>query len=319
MTEVCLGLDIGGTNSRFGIVDRDGRLLREASLPTGSFARFEDMAAELAEGCRQLLAAEGLQARGVGIGAPNGNYYRGTIEHAPNLRWDGVLPLAAKMKEALGIPAWLTNDANAAAIGEMLYGGARGCRDFLIVTLGTGLGSGFVSNGQLLYGHTGFAGELGHVIVAPNGRACGCGRSGCLERYASVTALVQSARERLERDDTPSRLRELQANELNGAAIHAAARAGDALALALYEELAEVLGLALANAVAITDPAKIFLYGGLAESGALLLEPTRAALARNLHGIFAGVELHISELQGRNGALLGAAALAFHELQNANA
>jgi glucokinase len=319
MTDVCLGLDIGGTNSRFGLVDRDGTLLCEASLPTGGFPTFDDLVRGLAEGCRGLLAQAGRQPRAIGIGAPNANHHRGTIEHAPNLRWKGVLPLASAMSGALGVPAWLTNDANAAALGEMLYGGGRDCRDLLVVTLGTGLGSGFVVDGRLLYGATGFAGELGHVIVDPGGRPCGCGRRGCLERYASVTGFVESARARLGRNDRPSWLRTLTMHELDGAAIHAAAAAGDELALDVYAETAEVLGLALANAVAITSPKKVFLYGGLAESGALLLEPVRMALQRHLLPIFCGVEIHISELQDKNGALLGAAALAFHQLETNDA
>ncbi|MCB9833871.1 MAG: ROK family protein [Planctomycetes bacterium] len=319
MREVCLGLDIGGTNCRLGIVDRAGEILREDSLQTGSFATFPDLVTGLAAGCRRLLEAEALDALAIGIGAPNGNAHRGTIAHAPNLPWKGELPLARDLGAALGAPAWLTNDANAAALGEMLYGGGRGRRDLLVVTLGTGLGSGFIVDGRLVYGHSSFAGELGHVIVEPGGRACGCGRQGCLERYVSVTALVAIARERLATDAAASSLRGLPDEKLTGAAIHDAARSGDEFALALFDEMGARLGLALANAAAITSPEKIFLYGGLAGAGEILLGPTRASFERNLLANFAGITIEVSELQGRNGALLGAAALAFHGLDSNDA
>jgi len=326
MSTLALGIDIGGTNTRFGVVDREGRLHAEGSLRTESHETLAGFVRAIAEGCRQCLAqvpGTGKTAAvvGVGVGAPNANFSRGTIEHAPNLAWPGILPLGEMLSRELGLPAWLTNDANAAALGEMLYGGGRGLRNLLVVTLGTGLGSGYIVEGQLLYGHTGFAGELGHVIVEPGGRECRCGRRGCLERYASSTGLVLTAREKLAAGDArqaPSRLREVPTADLDGVAIHAAARAGDRLALKVYRETAEVLGLALANTVVITSPEKIFLCGGLARSGDLLLAPTKAAFDRNVHPAFRGVEvrlseLHISELQETNGAVLGAAALAFQQ------
>lgn len=314
MSTLALGIDIGGTNTKFGVGDREGRLHAEGSLLTADHETLDGFVNLLADACRSCVAKVGVQSKvaAVGIGAPNANYYRGTVEHAPNLRWKGVLPLAELVSKALGLPTWLTNDANAAALGEMLYGGGRGMKDLLVMTLGTGVGSGYIVDGKLLYGHSGFGGELGHVMVKPGGRQCGCGRQGCLEKYASVTGLVLTARERLAASDTPSRLRDLPAAALDGAVIHEAARAGDSLALEVYEETGEVLGVALANTVAITSPEAIFLSGGLARSGDLLLTPTRDALLANLHPLF-GVDLHISELLERNGAVLGAAALAFHE------
>lgn len=315
MSALAFGMDIGGTNTRFGVVDREGRLHGEGLLKTSDHETLADFVTAVADGCRSCLerAGGGAAATAVGIGAPNANYYRGTVEHAPNLQWKGVLPLAELVARALGLPTWLTNDANAAALGEQLYGGGRGMQNLVVVTLGTGVGSGFVVDGRLLYGETGFGGELGHVVVVPGGRPCGCGRRGCLEKYASVTGLVLTAQARLAAGGPPSRLRELPPAQLDGPAICAAARAGDGLAQEIFREAAEVLGLALANAVAITSPAAIFLAGGLARSGDLLLAPTRHALERNLHPAFAGVELHISSLLEKNGAVLGAAALAFQE------
>jgi len=314
MSTLALGIDIGGTNTKFGVVDREGRLHAEGSLRTADHATLDGFVNALADGCRSCVAQAGGQgkATAVGIGAPNANYYRGTVEHAPNLRWKGVLPMAELVSKALGLPTWLTNDANAAALGELLYGGGRGLENLLVMTLGTGVGSGYIVDGKLLYGHSGFGGELGHVMVKPGGRQCGCGRQGCLEKYASVTGLVLTARELLAASDTPTQLRDLPVAKLDGAAIHEAARAGDSLALEVYQETGEVLGMALANTVAVTSPAAIFLSGGLARSGDLLLAPTGDALARNLHPLFS-VELHISSLLEKNGAVLGAAALAFHE------
>ena len=218
------------------------------------------------------------------------------------------------MKERLSLPIHLTNDANAAAIGEGLFGAAKGLSDYIVVTLGTGLGSGIVVQGQVLYGSTGFGGELGHVIVAPGGRACGCGRKGCLERYASVTGLVHTLREKIEASDEPSGLRFVPAKELEGSAISDAAKAGDKFALASFEDLSARLGLALANAVAITSPEAIFLFGGLAKAGDLLLEPTRRHMESQLLDVFKGtVRLELSALLDSNAGMLGAAALAWNE------
>ncbi|MHC4920595.1 MAG: ROK family protein [Planctomycetota bacterium] len=300
---------------KLGVVDREGRLHAEGLLRTTDHETLDGFVRAMAAGCRDCLVSVATphQVQAVGIGAPNGNYYRGTVEDPPNLRWQGVLPLAELVSKELGLPTWLTNDANAAALGELLYGGGRGARNLLVVTLGTGVGSGYIVDGKLLYGHTGFAGELGHMVVKPGGRQCGCGRQGCLEKYGSVTGLVLTAQEKLAGTTTASSLRGLPGAELTGAAIHDAAKAGDALALEVYEETAEVLGFGLANTVVITSPEKIFLFGGLAHSGDLLLVPTRRAFEAHLHRAFTGVSLEISALQDRNGGILGAAALAFHE------
>jgi glucokinase len=323
MSVLVLGIDIGGTNTRFGVVDREGCLHAKGSLRTGDHETLEGFVKAVADGCRSCLAQiGGGKATAVGIGAPNANYYRGTVEHAPNLQWKGVLPLAQLVSEDVGLPTWLTNDANAAALGEQLYGGGRGMKNLVVVTLGTGVGSGYIVAGNLLYGETGFAGELGHVIVEPGGRVCGCGRRGCLEKYASATGLVLTVREKLAAadargasgaDGSPTSLRDLPEATLDAIAIHRAALAGDPLALEAYRDTAEVLGLALANTVAITSPAAVFLSGGLARSGDLLLAPTRSAMERNLHPAFRGVELRISALLEKDGAVLGAAALAFSE------
>lgn len=265
-----------------------------------------------------LLTQPGLEMAGIGIGAPNGNFYRGTIEYAPNLHWPGIVPLAEMFRECLQLPAVLTNDANAAAIGEMLFGSARGMKDFIVMTLGTGVGSGIVVNGALVYGHDGFAGEIGHTIFDPNGRKCNCGRKGCLETYTSATGVCHTARELLRRDERASVLRSLDAAQLTAADIAQAAEQGDALALEVFEITGEILGLKLADAVAHTSPEAIFLFGGLANAGSLIFEPTQRHMERQMLNIFKGkVKLLPSGLRGGKVAVLGAAALAWNELDKA--
>ena len=248
---------------------------------------------------------------GIGVGAPNGNFHTGEIVFAPNLPWTGIIPLAKMIAEATGIETTLTNDANAAAIGEMIYGAAKGMKDFVVVTLGTGLGSGFVANGQLIYGHDGFAGELGHVIAVRDGRRCGCGRNGCLETYASATGIVRTAEQWLEekKDDTVLRK---QAGKITSAGIFDAAKAGDKFAVALFEYTGKILGQALADVVAITSPEAIILFGGLANAGTLLLEPAKRHMEDNLLHIYKNrVPLIQSILPGADAAILGASALAW--------
>ena len=263
MNELAIGIDVGGTTTTFGFVDRDGTCVQRGTLRTDVRPDAEGFVAALLAAVRDGLERldPSPRIRGVGIGAPNANYFTGTVDHAPNLSWEGVVPLARMIGDGLGKPAVLTNDANAAALGEMLFGNARGLSDFLLVTLGTGVGSGFVVGGRLVYGHDGFAGELGHVIVEPDGRSCGCGRHGCLETYASVTGLVWTVREELERGRSSS-LAALAPADLTGRAIHDAAEAGDALAVEAFTATGRTLGLALANAVAITSPAAIVLLRG---------------------------------------------------------
>ncbi|MEZ5987532.1 MAG: ROK family protein [Planctomycetota bacterium] len=311
--ERVLGIDVGGTGTKLALVDREGRVGRERQLATASFVSFEGFVAALVGELAELVQREGpVTVRGIGIGAPNGNGLAGTIESAPNLPWKGRLPLADSLGHRSGLPVSVTNDANAAALGEGLYGGAVGLDDFLVVTLGTGLGSGFVCGGELLVGATGLAGELGHVIVEPDGRPCGCGRRGCLETYASATGLVRTVRDLLAEDDRDSALRAFTPRTIEARDVDEAARDGDALALEAFAECGRVLGLALANAVAITSPAAVFLFGGLADAGERILEPTRKAFEEHLLPVYRGtVQLRLSALLDRNAAILGAAALAW--------
>lgn len=315
MHDLIAGIDIGGTNTVFGLVDGDGAVHGEGRVPTAAHGDPEQLVHAVADGIRTALAVlPGASLRAAGIGAPNGNYYRGTVEFAPNLAWEGIVPLATLFRDALGVPVCLTNDANAAAIGEMTYGAARGMHDFLLVTLGTGLGSGFVANGRVIYGHDGFAGELGHTIAVRDGRPCGCGRRGCLETYASATGLVLTARELLAAHGADSVLARIDAETLTSRAIADAAGAGDALAQEAFEMTGRALGEALADAVAITSPEAIILFGGLARSGDLILAPTVRVLEETLLPIFRGkVRVLLSALMDRNAAVLGAAALALAE------
>jgi glucokinase len=317
--DVVLGVDLGGTNTAWGLVDRSGACPRSGSIVTTAFAGPAALVDAVAEATVAAAAAGtphgGLEVRAVGIGAPNGNYHRGTVEDPPNLPWPGITPLAELFAARLALPAALTNDANAAAIGEGLFGAARGLSDFLVVTLGTGLGSGFVAGGTLLYGHDGFAGELGHTIIETDGRLCGCGRRGCLEQYASATGLVATARELLQTSAQASRLRNVPLEAITAKAVGIAATEGDPLACAAFEVTARVLGLALANAVAITSPQAVILFGGIAQAGEVLLAPLRKHFAASLHSIWRGkVELRVSTLHDRNAGVLGAAALAWAEL-----
>ena len=304
-----IGIDIGGTNSMMGIVDKMGNILFEAELITNDYELIEDFA----DACYKLLYPEinklGFQEfRGIGIGAPNGNYYQGTIEFAPNLRWKGVVPLAKIFSQKFNLNTTVTNDANAAAIGEMMHGAAKGMNDFIMVTLGTGVGSGFVANGKMMYGHDGFAGELGHTIAVRDGRLCGCGRKGCLETYTSATGLVRTANEFLETKTISSSLRNL--TTITSKNIYDAAVKGDFLALEIFEFTGKILGQSLADAIAITSPEAIILFGGLAQAGKFIFEPTRKYMEQNLLKIYQGkVKLLPSELKESDAAILGAASL----------
>ena len=248
--------------------------------------------------------------KGMGVGAPNGNYYSGTIEFAPNLHWKGVIPLAAMFDERLGIPPALTIDANAAAIGEMTYGAARGMKDFIMITLGTGVGSGIVINGQLVYGHDGFAGELGHVMVEKDGRICGCGRKGCLETYCSATGVARTAREFLVARSEPSLLRNVPAEEIQSKDVYDAAVKGDKLAQDIFQFTGDILGRALANFIAFSSPEAIILFGGLAKSGDYIMKPIQKAMDDNVLNIYKGkTKLLLSQLKDADAAVLGASAL----------
>lgn len=317
MEDIVLGIDIGGTNTKFGWVDRKGRILVQANLETPMYPTFDDLIRDVHSTALQILPSmkAGYKARAVGIGAPNGNYYKGTIEFAPNLSWKGIIPVTACTAGTFGLRSFLTNDANAAAIGEMQYGGAKGMKDFVVITLGTGVGSGFVVNGEVMYGHDGFAGEFGHIIVDPHGRPCGCGRKGCLETYASAKGIFQSMTELLSKHpEVPSVLR--KQNSFTARDITVAATRGDQLSLMAFEELATVLGAKLADIVAITSPEAIFLFGGLAQAGDTLFIPLKKHMEDNLLVIFKDkVKLLPSMLSGSDAAILGASALAWMECE----
>lgn len=308
-----VGIDIGGTNTVFGIVDARGTIIASGSIKTNKFNEVEDYVNELHTEFFRLLEQNNATDKimGIGVGAPNGNYFNGTIEFAPNLPWRGVIPLAQMLTDRFGIPVSLTNDANAAAIGEMTYGAARGLKDFIMITLGTGVGSGIVVNGQLVYGHDGFAGELGHVIVRPNnGRLCGCGRTGCLEAYTSATGVARTAREFLEVRNDPSSLRQIPIQDITSKDVYDAAITGDKLALEIFDYTGKILGEAFANFIAFSSPKAIILFGGLAKAGDLILKPIKEAMDRNTLNIYKGkVKIMFSELKESDAAVLGASAL----------
>ena len=317
MKELAIGIDIGGTNTQFGFVDREGNIVSTGKVSTQTHEDIKLYFKDLYEGISSLQERLGdkYSIVGVGVGAPNGNFYKGTVEHAPNLRWKGIIHFVDEFKQFWDVPTVLTNDANAAAIGEMMYGGARKMKDFIEITLGTGLGSGFVVNGQLGYGNDGFAGELGHTVVNPYGRICGCGRRGCLETYASATGIKRTVYKFLADITEPSELRGVSFDNLSAKMITEAAERGDRVALEAFEYTGRVLGQKLADAVAITSPEAIFLFGGLALSGDYIFEPTKRNMEENMLNIFKDkVKLLPSELQNDNAAVLGASALVWKEL-----
>jgi glucokinase len=312
MERVCAGIDIGGTNTVIGLVSESGKIYCCETISTRTHKKAEDFAAEISETVKKLLRNSNTSLVAVGIGAPNGNVHTGAIEFAPNMPWKGKIPLAEWIFTTLQVPATLTNDANAAAIGEQVFGAAKNLSDFIVVTLGTGVGSGFVVNGNLVYGADGMAGELGHVIIERNGRACGCGRAGCLETYTSATGVVRTVYEVLEAFTEPSLLRTLaQTREIKSSDVTEAAAQGDLMALDILDDTAEKLGFALANAVAITSPSHIFLFGGLAKAGDLLLQPLRGYFESFLLPIYQNkITLALSALPD-DAAVLGAGALAW--------
>lgn len=316
MKEIAIGIDIGGTNTIIGIVDKQGNILQKASLFTKRYKKVNHFVDELSNKLKVLFnkVNEEYQLKGIGIGAPNANFYKGTIENAPNLKWKGIIPLAKMMQEKLNVPVWLTNDANAAALGEMLYGGAKSMKDFLFITLGTGLGSGIVSNGKLICGHDGFAGEIGHTIVVENGRLCGCGRKGCLETYASASGIKRSVIELLSKTNKASVLRDVNNSKISSKLIYESAKKGDIISLEAFDFTAKILGKALANSVAHTSPEAIFLFGGLANAEDLLLKPVKESMEANLFNIYKNkVQILPSQLKSGKAAILGASALVWTE------
>jgi len=316
MQKLAIGIDIGGTNVSYGVVTQDGVVKLKESFPIKDLEDVNDFVDYLSERINHSLAglSTEFQLVGVGIGAPNGNYYNGTIEHAPNLNWKGIVPLADIISNKIGLPVLLTNDANAAAMGEMIYGSAKHLKNFLMVTLGTGLGSGFVANGKLILGHDGFAGELGHTIFDPNGRLCNCGRKGCLETYASASGIVRTAKELLTNSDEASMLRKVSLDEVSSEMIYKAALERDPIAKKAFDYTGYVLGIMLANAVAITSPEVIFLFGGLANAGDLVFKPVKKYMEENLLDIYKNkIELKPSALSENDAAILGAAALVWNQ------
>ncbi len=316
MQELSVGIDIGGTNVSYGIVTKEGEVISKKSFPFSKFETpeiFVDFFSDELKTAFKILSSES-SIKGIGIGAPNGNFYTGSIEFAPNLKWDGVIPLADMLNKKLNYPVKLTNDANAATVGEIIYGNAKGMKNFMFITLGTGVGSGFVANGELILGHDGFAGELGHAIFDPNGRECNCGRKGCLETYASASGIVRTVKELLSESDEPSTLRDISSEELTSKLIYDAAKKGDIIALTTFDYTGFVLGFMLANAATITSPEAIFLFGGLANAGDFIFEPTKLYLEENLLKIFQNkIDLIPSALPENDAAILGAAALVWDE------
>ena len=316
MKDVVAGVDIGGTNTMYGLVDQDGNIMAEGRLSTPEYPEIKDFVSVLTATIQQLVSSsDNVKLRGIGIGAPNANYHKGTIELAPNLAWKGIVPLTSLVKKKVNLPVVMTNDANAAAMGEMVFGGAKKMKDFIILTLGTGLGSGIVIDGELVYGHSGFAGELGHTIVVPGGRDCGCGRQGCLETYASATGLVRTVLYMLSEMREESSLRGLAPSALTSKKIAAAAGIGDQIALEAFDYTAEMLAFGIINAVAFSSPEAIFLFGGLTRAGDLLFNPIRKYVDQNIQPVFKGtVKILPSGIAENNAAVLGAAALAWKEL-----
>ena len=323
MKELILGIDIGGTNTKFGFVDFEGNVSGESSSPTWGYPEFDDYLRQLHKQIDAAKAFLGYESKivGVGIGAPNGNNYTGTIEQAPNLEWKGVVPFVEKIKKYFpDTPVVLTNDASAAAVGEMTFGVAKGMKNFIVFTLGTGLGSGIVANGELIYGHDGFAGELGHIIVNPTGRVCGCGRKGCLETYVSATGIKRTVYKLIADHTKPSSLRGVAFDNLSAKMITDAALAGDFIAKEAFEYTGMVFGQKLADSVAHFSPEAIILFGGLVNAGEHLLKPTRHHMEDYMMNLYKGkVKLMVSGLQHKNAAVLGAASLAMKELEKLKA
>lgn len=313
-SKIVIGIDIGGTNTAIGLVNESGTLLEETTIPTSKFEEPSHFVGAISEQTQSLFGRLGPQHKicAAGIGAPNGNFYSGHIEHAPNLRWKGKIDLSNMLRESISVPVVLTNDANAAALGEMRYGAAQQMKNFIVVTIGTGLGSGIVIDGHILYGHSGFAGEIGHTNVIPDGRHCSCGRRGCLETYVSSRGIRQTVQELLKARKTPSRMRNLPYEKLTARVLSLAAQDGDPIAKEAFEYTGELLGRQLADSVAYTSPEAIFIFGGIAKAGSLLLEPAHRSLEANLLKTFRGTtQLRRSGLEGANAAILGAAALAW--------
>jgi glucokinase len=315
--DVTLGIDIGGTNTKLGLVDAEGRCLQSNSIPTHANEPMSVFITHLMEAIDELHheVVQEVNVKAVGIGAPNGNYYNGHIEKAPNLHWGDDIPLAAMIKEQLKLPVWLTNDANAAAIGEMKFGAAKGMKNFVVITLGTGLGSGIVMNGELVYGHDGFAGEVGHITVLPNGRDHTTKRRGSIETYVSATGMTRTIADLFASRIHPSEMRKIPYTELTSKMVMDEALKGDQIALEAFEYTGKLLGIGLADTVVLCNPEAIIIFGGLAGSGDLIMQPTKKYLEMYLPEYLKGkTKVLLSNLKGSNTAVLGASALAWEEL-----
>lgn len=311
MKEVFIGIDVGGTTTAAGLVNSEGKVLHRREIETNCYPEIDQFVEELGVLVEELLNKGNYSLKGIGIGAPNGNFKKGTIEMAPNLLWKGIVPLARMVSDRCSAEVRLTNDANAAAIGEMIFGGAKGMSDFVVLTLGTGLGSGIVVNGEVMNGSTGFAGEYGHVIMIPGGRDCGCGRQGCLETYVSATGLVRTVSLLLSEMDDESSLRNITPAELTSKEVAEAAERGDAIALQAFDATAETLAWAIVNIISVHSPEAIFLFGGLTNAGKLLFDPVNRYVEEFIQPVFRGsVKVLPSSIEEDNAAILGAAALA---------
>ena len=312
MNTYSIGIDIGGTNTDIGLVRDDGRCMAKKNLPTNKYYDASVYVSDICDKIKDLMGENEVTAiDGIGIAAPAGNFYTGCIENATNLNFKGVIDLAALFHDHLDVPVVVSNDANAAAYGELVYGGAKGMKHFVMFTLGTGVGSGIVVDGKLVHGKTGGAGELGHAILIPEGRPCGCGRKGCLETYTSATGIRRTALEMMEANpDYDGALRKVDPKELTSKTVGDAAKYGDPLAIKVFEKTGYWLGIALANAVAFSGPEAIFLMGGPVKAGEVLLKPTRESFKKHLCFVYDGsVDIRVSELPDNDAAILGAAAL----------
>lgn len=316
MVNLAVGIDIGGTNTAIGIVNREGNVLYQTSIPTQTRAKVEDYVNDIVQEIEKgkLTIKKPFKIMGIGIGAPNANYYKGTIEDAPNLPWTGTIEFSSLFKTHYDLPVLLTNDANAAAIGEMVYGGAKGMKNFLVITLGTGLGTGVVIDGKLVYGNTGFAGEMGHIIVERNGRDCNCGRKGCLETYVSATGLVRTVFELMATRTQPSELRDIPFSKMTSKQVALSAANNDPIALEAFQNISRTLGESIADITALMSPEAIFLFGGVTNAGSILFDQTQTYMDQNMLSIFkTGPKLLASHL-GDNAAILGSSGLVWSEI-----
>ncbi len=314
--EIVLGVDIGGTNTKIGLVTKKGKVIKESAFKTGAKESFEKFITELEKQVKDLLQQAGKEYKfiAIGIGAPNANYKSGCMEHPPNFRWGNAIPIVEKVKQTFNVPVSFTNDANAAAIGELEFGAGKGMKNFVVLTLGTGLGSGIILDGKLFQGEHGMAGEIGHISVNPEGRMCNCGLQGCLETYASVTGIKRTVFEMIAEMRDDSDLRNISFNEMTGITIADAALNGDVIAKNAFQFTGNILGLKIADVVAVLDPEAIILTGGLTKAGEILLKPTKKSMEKNLFTAYKGkINLLISTMTGAD-AVRGAAALAWNEM-----